>query len=158
MLTFEEKLTIIESFPELVRKNVSLGRVNFHYEESIFEKKVVVQHLHPNGNGFVFAGNLSKYDVDDKGFINIRDFNAEELRKIVKESIHSLSPRSEVVLETAIIGEGQEERWVNEEGQTLLLLLEDDWWNVYAGLNLEAAFGSYDEAEEYMLEEGFRLA
>ncbi len=36
MLTFEEKLSIIESFPELERKNVSLKRVNFHFEESRF--------------------------------------------------------------------------------------------------------------------------
>ena len=51
MLTFEEKLAIIESFPELERKNVSLGRVNFHFEGSIYEKKNVVYHLHPNEIG-----------------------------------------------------------------------------------------------------------
>lgn len=39
MLTFEEKLTIIETFPQLVRKEVSLNRVNFHFPESQFEKK-----------------------------------------------------------------------------------------------------------------------
>ncbi|MGQ0517887.1 hypothetical protein ACT453_49800, partial [Bacillus sp. D-CC] len=55
MLTFEEKLSIIESFPELERKNVSLKRVNFHFEESRLDKKNVVYHLHPNGNGFVYA-------------------------------------------------------------------------------------------------------
>lgn len=157
MLSFEEKLAIIESFPELTRKNVSLGRVNFHYEDSVFEKKIVVQHLHPNGNGFVYAGNLQNYEVDAKGFINIRDFSEVELRRIVKESIQSLSANSPLARENAIIGEGQEERWVNDEGQTLLLVLEEEWWNVYAGLNLEAAFGSYDEAEDYLFEEGFKL-
>lgn len=60
MLTFEEKLSIIETFPELQRKDVSLGRVNFHYPESVQEKKIVVQHLHPNGNGFVYAGHMRK--------------------------------------------------------------------------------------------------
>ncbi len=39
MLTFEEKLAIIESFQELKRHDVSLGRVNFHYEDSVMEKK-----------------------------------------------------------------------------------------------------------------------
>lgn len=39
MFTFEEKLAIIESFPELTRKDVSLKRVNFHYEESVQEKR-----------------------------------------------------------------------------------------------------------------------
>lgn len=157
MLSFEEKLQIIESFPELERKDVSLKRVNFHYNDSAFEKKVVVQHLHPNGNGFVYAGNLSGYPVDEKGFVNIREFSAEELRKIVKASIKSLSSNSAAAREAAIVGDGQEEHWINDEGDVLLLVLEDEWWNVYSGLNLEAAFGSYDEAEDYMFEERFRL-
>lgn len=157
MLSFEEKINIIEAFPELQRKDVSLGRVNFHYEDSIFDKKVVVQHLHPNGNGFVYAGNLQNYDTDEKGFVNIRDFSADALRKIVKESIHSLSPNSAAARENAIIGEGQEERWINDDGQVLLLVLEDEWWNVYSGLNLEATFGTYDDAEDYLYEERFRL-
>ncbi len=41
MLTFEEKLSIIESFPELERKNVSLKRVNFHFEESRLDKRTL---------------------------------------------------------------------------------------------------------------------
>lgn len=60
MLTFEEKLAIIESFPQLHKKPVSLGRFNFHFEESLHDKKIVVQNLHPNGNGFVYAGHLPK--------------------------------------------------------------------------------------------------
>ena len=81
MLTFEEKLSIIETFPELQRKDVSLGRVNFHYPDSVQEKKIVVQHLHPNGNGFVYAGHMRKKDTDRKGFINIRDYNEAELNQ-----------------------------------------------------------------------------
>ena len=34
MLTFEEKEAIIKEFPELIRKEVSMKRVNYHYEES----------------------------------------------------------------------------------------------------------------------------
>ena len=49
MLTFEEKLAIIESFPELEKRTVSMGRINFHYEESASDKKNVVYHLHPMG-------------------------------------------------------------------------------------------------------------
>lgn len=33
MLSFEEKRAVVESFPELERKNVSLGRINYHYEK-----------------------------------------------------------------------------------------------------------------------------
>ncbi len=94
MLSFEEKLAIVESFPQLTRKNVSLGRVNFHYEESAADKKIVVYHLHPNGNGFVYAENINGYEPDEKGMVNIRDFSAKELRNIIEQSIQSLAPRT----------------------------------------------------------------
>lgn len=91
MLTFKQKLDILESFPELTRKNVSLGRVNFQYEQSVYDKKNVVYHLHPNGNGYVYGERLLGYPMDDKGFVNIRDFTEAELRIIVEKAIRSLS-------------------------------------------------------------------
>jgi hypothetical protein len=154
MLTFEEKLAIIESFPELERKNVSLGRVNFHFENSIYDKKNVVYHLHQNGNGFVYAEFLNGYELDQKGMVNIRDFTAEELKTIIKQSIQSLSPNT--TMESAIIADNEEERWVDSNQHTLMLINEDDMWNVYAGLNLDGTFLSYAEAKQYLEEEGFR--
>lgn len=156
MLSFEEKLQIIESFPQLTRRDVSLGRVNFHYEESDYDKKTVVYHLHPNGNGFVYAEYLDEYEPDQKGMVNIREFTAKELRKIIEQSIESLAPRSNI--ESAIVGESEEEEyWINEENFTLILIYEDEMWNVYAGLNLDGTFPSYNEAAQYLKEEGFRL-
>lgn len=154
MLTFEQKLAIIESFPELERKKVSLGRINFHFADSIYDKKNVVYHLHPNGNGFVFAEFLEGYDVDTKGLVNIRDFTEKELKSIIEKSIESLSANSTV--EAAIIEDNEEERWINPENQTLILVHEDEMWNVYAGLNLDGTFLSYNEAKQYLEEEGFR--
>lgn len=155
MITFEEKLTIIESFPELERKSVSLGRINFHYEESRLDKKNVVFHLHPNGNGFVYAGHLKGYKTNDKGMVNIRDFSAEELRSLLEKSIASLS--QEPVEEVAIAENFQEEEWVNEDKHILTLIKEDeDMWNVYAGIQLDGTFNSYKEAAQYLDEEGFR--
>ncbi|WP_066308153.1 hypothetical protein [Bacillus sp. FJAT-29814] len=156
MLTFEEKLAIIESFPELERVNVSLGRVNFQFNESVYEKKNVVYHLHPNGNGFVYAGRLQGYQTDGKGMANIRDYSAEELKRLIRESIRSLSVEEKPVEEVAIVGDNQEERWVNKENQVLLLINEDDFWNIYFGLNLEESFATYEEAEVFLVEEGFR--
>lgn len=156
MLTFKEKLAIIESFSELERVNVSLGRVNFRFNESVMDKKNVVYHLHPNGNGFVFAGLLPNYQTDEKGMANIRDFSAKELKQIVKESINSLSAVEKPVTETAIIGDNQEERWMNGENELLLLINEDDAWNIYFGLNLEETFSTYEEAETFLINEGFK--
>ena len=156
MLTFNEKLAIIESFPELERKDVSLKRVNFQLPSSASDKKNVVYHLHPNGNGFVYAGNLHSNQTDDKGMVNIRDFSADELKKLIKESIESLLPVEKSLAEEAIIGNQVEERWVNEEKSHLIVINENDTWNIYFGLNLEESFDTYGEAEEFLQEEGFR--
>lgn len=159
MLSFDEKIALLETFPELERKNVSLGRVNFHYEDSAHDKKTVVYHLHPNGNGFVYAGMLPEYEaeVNDKGFVNIREFGAEQLRMIVGQAIRSLSSTDEAPVqdgeeaETAV----EEQLWVNPDNEKLRVFYEDELWYVYSGENLETAFETYEEVEEYMAEEGF---
>jgi hypothetical protein len=150
MLTFEEKLEIIQSsFPELERKNVSMGRVNFHYNESSYDVKNVVYHLHPNGNGFVYAAKLTGFESNDKGMLNIRDFSEDELRSIIRDSIDSLTEEEEPVDET------EEEVWINDNTVTLTLLKEGEMWNVYADDSLDGTFNTYKEAAHYLDEEGF---
>ncbi|SFI75723.1 hypothetical protein SAMN02799624_02042 [Paenibacillus sp. UNC496MF] len=164
MLSFEQKLSIMESFPELSRKDVSLGRVNYQYEESLYDKKNVAFHLHPNGNGFVYAGQLAGYETDDKGFVNIRDFDEAALRALVTESIRSLSVRepepalpSRKRAASARGGKANATVWHGAGKQTLTLKHEDDLWYVYAGANLEMVLETYEEAEQYLHEEGFFL-
>ena len=41
MLTFEQKQQIIEEFPVLKKKEISLKRVNYHFEDSLYEKTVI---------------------------------------------------------------------------------------------------------------------
>lgn len=159
MLTFEQKLAILDSYPQLERRNVSLGRVNYHYEESRHEKKTVAFHLHPNGNGFVYAGLLRGYETDDKGMVNIRDYGEPDLRSLLEASITSLSiytpeapaPGKRKKKQAA----GAQTLWTNDEGHTLTLKPEDDLWYLYARLQLEMAFETLEEAEEYLAEEGF---
>jgi hypothetical protein len=160
MLTFEEKLAVISLFTDLQKKDVSMGRVNFHYEASIMDKKIVVYHLHPNGNGFVYAEHIPHITTDDKGFVNIREYSADELRSIIQASIVSLSGAitSRVASENAteaIQAPSTEESWTDAEGHILILVAEDDLWNVYTGSNLEMAFETYTEAKQYLKEEGF---
>ncbi|WP_096439816.1 hypothetical protein [Alteribacter populi] len=149
MLTFEQKLAIIESYPELERRNVSMGRVNFHYPESTIDKLNVVYHLHPNGNGFVYAGELTGYEVNDKGMVNIRNFTEKALRSVIEKAISSLTPSEEDQ------GTFEDEIWINQYTQTLTLVKENEQWNVYADTDLDGTFNSYNEAAQYLDEEGF---
>lgn len=160
MLTFEQKMAILDTYPELERKQVSLGRVNYHYEDSQHDKKTVAYHLHPNGNGFIYAGLLKGYSVDGKGFVNIRDYEEEPLRELIAASIRSLSvglpnapekPVKQAADKTTDAGQV----WVDADGAQLALKLEDDVWVVYSGVNLEMAFETHEEAEEYLVDEGF---
>ncbi|MGG1517250.1 hypothetical protein ABE504_17700 [Paenibacillus oryzisoli] len=165
MLTLEQKLRIIESFPELQRKDVSLGRINFHYEESVYDKKNVVYHLHPNGNGFVYAELIHGYATDDRGLVNIRDFSEDEIRDVVAKSILSLTgvsvsrgdalPVAEADEPTVSDEEQHREEWRDGEGHTLTVFFLEDLWYVYAGENLDCAFETYEETVEYLEEEGF---
>ncbi|WP_066061658.1 hypothetical protein [Neobacillus soli] len=156
MLTFNEKLAIIESFPELERKNVSLGRINFQFANSISDKKNIVYHLHPNGNGFAYAGQLENYNTDEKGMVNIRDFSADQLKQLLTHSIQALSPLEKTAAEEAVDEDSNGERWVDGENNLLLLINENDAWNIYFGLNLDESFDTYLEAEAFLREEGFR--
>lgn len=161
MLSFEQKLNILDSFPELERRTVSLGRVNYHFEGSAHEKKTVGYRLHPNGNGFIYAGLLEGYDKDDKGYVNIREFSEPDLRSLVRQSIDSLAARDEVLIAepassaAPFLKPSSGGNWVNEEGHVLTLKFEDDLWYIYSGIQLEMAFETRDEAGIYLEEEGF---
>ncbi|BBI36309.1 hypothetical protein [Cohnella abietis] len=148
MLSFAEKIAILESFDQLERRDVSLGRVNFHYDRSVIEKKNVGFHFHPNGNGYIFAGEIEGCDTDEKGFINVRDYSAEDLRSLIEQSIQSLTGEASWV-------EGQQEKWFDSDRNLLELKFEDDMWYIFSGLNLEMAFETYEEAREYLRDEGF---
>ncbi|MFS0690717.1 hypothetical protein AB1K89_15890 [Sporosarcina sp. 179-K 8C2 HS] len=151
MLTFEQKQQIIETFPELTRKEVSMKRLNYHYEDSLYDKTVVVQHLHPNGNGFVYVEGIPSYEPDERGLVNIREATEEELKAIIRDAIRALSTKEEEE-------DPLEEVWVNGQGQKLTLLEEEGFFNVYHGYNLEESFGDYREAADYLKEENFTIS
>ncbi|WP_274308410.1 hypothetical protein [Solibacillus daqui] len=152
MLTFEQKQAIIESFPQLTKKEISLKRLNYHFEDSLYEKTIVVEKLHPNGNGFIFVGDLLKYEKEasDKGLVNIRDYSEQQLREIIEAAIDYLS---EEIDDTPII-----EHWTSRQGTKLELEFNNRSWNIYHQGNLEESFGTRDDAIAYLREEGFRLS
>lgn len=156
MLTFEQKLAVLDSYPELERKNVSLGRVNYHFEGSRYDKKTIAYHLHPNGNGFVYAGLLKGYSMDEKGLVNIREYSEAELRKLLDATIAALAAYEPTASASSQKKQkAQNSRWADAAGNGLELKREDEMWYLYAGENLDMAFETLKEAEEYLAEEGF---
>lgn len=151
MLTFEQKQQIIEEFPQLIKKEISLKRVNYHFEETLYEKSIVVEKLHPNGNGFVFVGDLLKYEKEasDKGLVNIRDYSEAAFREILEDSIRYLS--EEVIDAGPTI-----EIWKASHGTELELIHNKRSWDIYFQGNLEDSFGTRESALDYLREEGFR--
>ncbi|PQP84230.1 hypothetical protein C0Q44_06470 [Paenibacillus sp. PCH8] len=172
MLNVEQKLEILQSYPQMQRKDVSLGRVNFHYEESAYEKKIVALHIHPNGNGYIYAGLLPNVETDAKGFVNIRDYSEADLRTLLDETIKAMSHNPNAVEFQEPEQEQKQEQtntalhftttssgggtWIDEDGHTLTLKYEDDMWYVYSGHNLDMAFESRSEAGDYLHDEGFK--
>lgn len=150
MLSFEEKQAIIESFPQLTRKEISLNRLNYHFDGSLFDKTVVVEKLHPNGNGFVYVGDLLKYedDANDNGLVNVRDYDEQSLRTIITDAIAYLA---EEINEEPVI-----EVWISRNSTELELIYEQRNWNIYYNNNLEETFGTREAAEAYLREEGFK--
>lgn len=149
MLSFEEKSAIIEGFPELIKKPISMNRVNYHYEKSLYDKTIVVEKLHPNGNGFVYIGDLEKYEdvANEKGLVNIRDFDEHSLREILKDAIRYLSEDRDVPIE---------ETWISRDGIELQLVHYKRDWNIYYQNNLEETFGTREAAIAYLREDGFK--
>lgn len=147
MLTFEEKQRLIEQYyPQLVKKSVSMKRINYHLEESLQDKTTVVQYLHPNGNAFVYVGDHSNYESDERGLVNVREFTENEFLRVIQHAIDYLMTEHEPVHET----------WVNRDGEILELREELEVMNVYFNDQLEESFGDYQEAVSYLEEEQFK--
>lgn len=152
MLSFKEKSAILDTFTPLQKKSISLKRVNYHYPDSAFEKKIVVKHLHPNGNGYVYVGRLEETytsQADEKGYLSIRDFSEEALKEVVSKAIVSLSPNTS----QDAISTKDAVAYTSSTGEKLTLVFEHDLWNVYADDVLEMAFETREEAIEYLEEQ-----
>ncbi len=82
--------------------------------------------------------------------MNIREYSAEDFRNLIKEALASLQTDESTEEEFEI------EEWENIEDQLLVLMPEEDGWNVYAGLQLDGTFNTYGEAIDYLEKEGFK--
>lgn len=91
LLSLEQKIAIIESFPGLQKSMYKDGRINYSLFDSEIRRKQIIRELTPTGNGYIY-GDLArelKERVDNRGWINIRDYNEVELRDIIEKVIKS---------------------------------------------------------------------
>ncbi|WP_430535076.1 hypothetical protein [Listeria rocourtiae] len=148
MLSFEEKKNIIDEYTELEAHPVSMGRINYHFPDSVREKRIAVNHLHPNGNAFVYAPYLD--EADKNGFVNIREATESEIRELVSGAISFLSTDGDE------FEEGYEEEFRDAYRTVLILRYENKMWAIYSDDHLEAIFPSREAADGYLADEGFQ--
>lgn len=150
MLSFEEKKAIFDEYDELTVHEVSMERLNYHFEDSAVEKTIVVKFLHPkSGNAFIYAGYLPDEDTN-KGYISIRDEDEGTIHKYVQQAIEYLK-KTEDGYE-----EGYEEEWHDDHNDQLTLKYGNGMWSIYMSHGgLEAIFKTKEAAEGYLADEGF---
>ena len=150
MLSFEEKKQIFDEYDELVVREVSLNRLNYHFEDSAVEKTIVVKYLHPkSNNAFIYAGYLPDAQTKD-GYISVRDANEEEIRQYVQDAIDFLKKTRDGYVE------GYSEEWCDEREDLLILQYSNGIWMVVLTTgSVEAVFKTREAAESYLVEEGF---
>ncbi|KAF0194034.1 MAG: hypothetical protein FD169_2080 [Bacillota bacterium] len=93
MISYQDKIRILASIPELSRTNRSYDRVNFVFPGARTRRKVVAREIALTGNGYLFVGFLEEFRHlrDARGFINIdRHVQGEsELRLLLDRVIES---------------------------------------------------------------------
>lgn len=150
MLSFEEKKAIFDSVPELTIQEVSLNRLNYHFEDSAVPKTTVVKFLHPkSGNAFIYAGYLGAEKTKD-GYVSVIDSSKEEIEEMIQNSLEYLR------LTEDGYADGYEEEWFDDHQDVLILRYSNYMWSVIMSSgNVEGVFKTKEAAEGYLLDEGF---
>lgn len=153
MLSFEEKKAIFDSYDELEMKEVSLGRLNYHFKDSAVAKTMVVKFLHPkSANAFVYGGYLPKEETKD-GYLSVHDLEETEIRQRVEAAIDFLKKTADG------FEEGYTESWQDDRQDELLLQYSGGVWLIVLTTgSVEAVFKTKEAAEGYLIEEGFQLS
>lgn len=150
MLTFEEKKAIFDSFSELTCHPVSMNRLNYHFEESAIPKTILVKYLHPkSSNAFIYAGYLPGTETKG-GYISVHDDSKEAIIEKVNLALEYLR------LTEDGYPDGYEEQWRDNRGDDLILRYENYMWLVVMTTGaVEAVFKTKQQAEGYLMDEGF---
>jgi len=120
MLSFDEKKEIFRSF-DLVEKEMSNGKLSYHYPKSKQRGQVLATQLHTTGNGYVIGKYMSEeiviandFQVDSRGWISIKEFSKEELKNLISHAMDSMlnvdeSEQQEPKEESPTVVQGEQE-------------------------------------------------
>lgn len=96
IVSFEQKKSILLSY-DLKLKEDHAGRVSATYEASKQQGKTVARELVPTGNGYINGKYMrhetieqNGYVVDERGWISIKPFSEESIRKVIEDAIVSM--------------------------------------------------------------------
>lgn len=96
LVGFEEKKAILLSY-DLKLKEEHTGRVSATYELSKQRGKIVACEFVSTGNGYINEKYMRNetivqngYEVDERGWINIKHFSEERIRKVIEDAIDSM--------------------------------------------------------------------
>ncbi len=84
---FIEKEQLFDRNEQLCKYEISNGRVNYKYED-----RVIVRELNPKtGNGYICGKFLedNEYEMNSRGWINIKSLEKKELRDLLEEAMIS---------------------------------------------------------------------
>lgn len=91
-LSLSQKREILNSFKELTEQVDNNGRYSYKLEDSADKRKVIAREFTHTGNGYVYGMNLPDYSklTDARGWVNVKDFSATQLKDIVSKQIEYL--------------------------------------------------------------------
>lgn len=89
-MTLEEKRVILNSFNQLIEMKDEKSGYSYYLNDND-EFKLVAKDFSSSGNGYVYGKEVNEYSnqVDNEGWVNVKDFSAKKFRDILHKSVDS---------------------------------------------------------------------
>ncbi|MGF7058131.1 hypothetical protein [Brassicibacter mesophilus] len=89
-MTLEEKRVILNSFNQLIEVKDEKSGYSYYLNDND-ELKLVAKDFSSSGNGYVYGKEVNEYSnqVDNEGWVNVKDFSAKKFRDILHKSVDS---------------------------------------------------------------------
>lgn len=138
MLNFEQKKSIFQSFQELQEKNMGNSGINYIYPDSVQRGKNLSKQLLPSGNGYVIGKYMDEetirtkgYVLDNRGWINIKDFSSGDLHEVIIKAMMSMSGKAVVNHSNALNVKPYSNHLIKKDEESKSIHTIEGWANSY---------------------------